>query len=170
MLANKFAWSQIQLFKYEHVFLENWQVSYKSGLPLSSTNILCLKGYPHNLTKYEIYGTSKIQISQLFSELGKIWKCNLDLYSEKPSFLLVYDWKKLRSPPRLTFKNPKISLLTEENEEIHPKTITRMNWGNFCPNLSFTVENEVGNLHRIGLLIFQLNLYCNEWDISLALI
>ena len=41
-------------------------------VPLSPTNILCLKDSPHNLTKYEIKGTSKIP----FSELGKIQKYN----------------------------------------------------------------------------------------------
>ena len=41
------------------------------GFPLSSTNILCLKDYSQNLTKYEMKGTSKIPISLLFSELEK---------------------------------------------------------------------------------------------------
>ena len=54
------------------LFLENWQVNHELGLPLSFTNMLCLEDYSHNLTKYEIKGNSKIPISQLFSELGKI--------------------------------------------------------------------------------------------------
>ena len=53
-------------------FLENWQFNRKLGPPLSSTNILNLKDYPHSPTKCEINRTSKIPISQLFSELGKI--------------------------------------------------------------------------------------------------
>ena len=28
------------------------------GLPFSPTNILCLKDYPHNLTKYEVKSKS----------------------------------------------------------------------------------------------------------------
>ena len=43
----------------------------------------------------KIKGTSKITISQLFSELGRIWKYNLRWY-----------WKSSNLP----FKNPKISL------------------------------------------------------------
>ena len=35
-------------------------------------NLPCLKDYPHNLTRYEIKGTSKIPISKLFGELEKI--------------------------------------------------------------------------------------------------
>ena len=31
-----------------------------------------LKDYPHNQTKYEINGNSKIQVYQLFGELEKI--------------------------------------------------------------------------------------------------
>ena len=49
-----------------------WQFNHKLGLPPFSSNILCLKDYLHNLTKYEIKGTLQIPISQLFSELGKI--------------------------------------------------------------------------------------------------
>ena len=52
-------------------FHENCQFDQKMGPPLSSTNVLCL------LSKYEINGTLKIPISKLFSDLGKICKCNL---------------------------------------------------------------------------------------------
>ena len=52
-------------------FHENCHFDQKMGLPFSTANILCL------LTKYEINGTSKIPISKLFSDLGKICKCNL---------------------------------------------------------------------------------------------
>ena len=31
-----------------------------------------------------------------------------------------------------------------------------MSWENLCPNLTFTVENEIGNLHKIGYHIFKL--------------
>ena len=76
-------------------FLENWQFNYKLGPPLSFTSILCLKDYPRNLTKYEISGTSKIPISQLFSEFGKIWKCNLALYSKNPVFHFFHKLGKI---------------------------------------------------------------------------
>ena len=42
-----------------------------------SQNYLCLKDSHHNWTKCEIKETSKIPISQLFSEFGKIWKYSL---------------------------------------------------------------------------------------------
>ena len=63
--------------------------------PFSTTNILYLKDFPHNLTKYEIKGTSKIPISLLFSELGKIQKYNLGLYSKKPIFHLFHELGKI---------------------------------------------------------------------------
>ena len=39
-----------------------------------------MKEYPYNLTKYKIKETLKTQISQLFIELGTIWKYSLGLY------------------------------------------------------------------------------------------
>ena len=71
-------------------------------------------------------------------------------------------WKKLRSPARATLKNPKISLLIRKDQR-QPKTNTQkitnldlwINWQNVCPNLSFTVENKIGNLHKIRLFTFQ---------------
>ena len=58
-------------------------------------NIKYLKDYPHNLTKDEINGTWKIPASQLFSELTKIWKCNLGLYSKDPIFNFIHDFVKI---------------------------------------------------------------------------
>ena len=47
---------------------------------------------PHHLTKYEGKGT-KISIFKLFSELGKIWKCNLG-FSKIPVSHLIYELGK----------------------------------------------------------------------------
>ena len=38
-----------------------------------------------------------------------------------------------------------------------------MSWENLCPNLTFTVENKMGNSHKRGWSHFKLNL--NDWDI-----
>ena len=56
------------------------QFYHKLDSSLSATNIPCLKEYTRNLTKNEIKGTSEIPISQLFIELGKIWKYRLCLH------------------------------------------------------------------------------------------
>ena len=74
--------------KYEHFF--SLKIG-KLGL------LLCLECYPHNLTKYPIKGTSKTSISQLYSELEKIWKCNIDLYSKKPIFHLFHELEKIEN-------------------------------------------------------------------------
>ena len=58
-------------------FFENWPFNHILGPLRFSTNILCLKNYPHNLTKYEINRPSKIPISHFFTEFRKIWNCNL---------------------------------------------------------------------------------------------
>ena len=65
---------------YKKFFLLIWtfllheycQLYHKLDSSLSPKNIICLKDYPPNLTKYEVKGTSKIPISKLCSELGKI--------------------------------------------------------------------------------------------------
>ena len=77
------------------MFLENWQGNHKLGPPLSFTNIMCLNDYPHNLTIYEINETSKIPISLLFSDLGRIWECNLGLYSKNRLFYLLHELGKI---------------------------------------------------------------------------
>ena len=69
----------------------------------------------------------------------------------------------MKNPAKATFKNPKISLLIGKNLEVQPKTNTQKipiwnlwrNWENLYPYLSFTVENKIGNLHKIRLLTFQ---------------
>ena len=66
-------------------------LSYKHTMPESLSS---------ESDKYKIKKTSKIPFSQLFRELGTIWK-----YSH---FFLNFE--KLRSPARATFKNPKICL------------------------------------------------------------
>ena len=64
----------------------------------------------------------------------------------------------MRSSARATLKNPTISLLTEKNWEVQPKTSTQkipnlnlwMNWENLC-NLC-----KIGNLHKTRLFTFQI--------------
>ena len=98
-------WYRIWTF----LLLENCQFYHKLHPPVSPrlSNIPCMKEYPPNLKKYEINGTSKIQISQLFSEFRNIWKYNLSLYSQNPISIFFLNWEKLRSPARATLKNPK---------------------------------------------------------------
>ena len=88
----------------------------------------------------------------------------LRLIFKKPNFSLFFmNWGKLRRSPTATFKNPKTTLLIGKNLEVQPKTNTQkfpilnlwMTWKNVCPNLSFTVENKISNLHKIRLLTFQ---------------
>ena len=66
--------------KVEISFSWKCQFYHKLDPSLSATNIPCLKEYTRNLTKDKIKGTSEISISQLFIELGKIWKYRLCLH------------------------------------------------------------------------------------------
>ena len=89
-------------FKYEHFFflktgnlIINWVTAWPSPwLP----SLLYKHTVPEklsSLTKYELNGTSKIPVSQLFSELGKIWKCNTGLYSKNSFFHLLHGLGKI---------------------------------------------------------------------------
>ena len=110
-------------------------------------HVIVLKDHPHHLTKYEGKGT-KISIFKLFSELGKIWKCNPS-FSKIPISHLSYE---LRKTWKYTDQHFKIQMLN-----------LWMSWENLCPNLSFTVENKMGNSHKRGWSHFKLNI--NDWDI-----
>ena len=109
-------------------------------------------------------GLRKSQFLNSLSELGKIWKSNPNLYLKKNQFFIFFkNWEKSSSPTRAIFKNFTLSLSNGKTLKVQPKTNTKkipilnlwMNWENFCPNLSFTVENKIGNLHKISLLIIQ---------------
>ena len=66
----------------------------RAGAPcplLSLRPCIVLKYHPHHLTKYESKGT-KISIFKLFSELEKIWKCNL-VFSKISISHLFYELK-----------------------------------------------------------------------------
>ena len=97
-------------------------------------HVIVLKYHPHHLTRYECKGT-KIWIFKVFSELGKCGNA-ISLWIEKNS-------------PRLTFQNPNVEFMDE--------------LGNLRPNLTFTVENKMGNSHKRGWSYFKLNI--NDWYI-----
>ena len=85
------------LYKFENFFFLNTgnliinratSLSYKHGVPerlLSQSNKI-----------YEIMGTSKTSICQIFSKLLKNWNCNPGLYSINPIFYLFHELGKLR--------------------------------------------------------------------------
>ena len=113
-------------------------------------HIIKLKYHPHHLTKYEGKG-AKISIFKLFSELEKIWKCNLGFSKVPISHLFLWIGKSLKiyTSPDQHFKIQMLNLW--------------MSWENLCPNLSFTVENQMGNSHKRGWSHFKFNI--NDWDI-----
>ena len=76
-------------------------------------HVIVLKDHPQHLTKYEGKG-SKISIVKLFSELGKIWKCNLS-FSKIPISHLFMNCEKLGNihSPRPRFQNPNVKFMDE---------------------------------------------------------
>ena len=81
-------------------------------------HVIVLKDHPqpHYLTKYEGKGT-KISIFKLFSELGKIWKCNLGFLKIQISFM---SWENLGGidSPRLTFENLNVESKFQKMDEL----------------------------------------------------
>ena len=72
------------------------------------------------------------------------------------------------------FKNPNFPSLLwiEKNLEIYTAPDQHfkiqmlnlwMSWENLCPNLTFTIENKIGNSHKRGWSHFKLNRI--DWDI-----
>ena len=113
-------------------------------------HVIVLKDHPHHLTKYEGKGT-KISIFKLFRELGKIWKYNLS-FSKIPISHLFYELGK-------TWKYTQLQ--TNISKSKMPNLW--LSWENLCPNLTFNVENKMGNSHKRGRSHFKLNI--NYWDI-----
>ena len=132
-------WNKINIF----LFLENWQFYHQLGPPLSSKSILCLKDYCHNLTKYEIKGDSKIPICQLFSELVKVWECNLGLYLKISTFHLFLELENIEKPRQSNIQ--KSQNLFVNWEKLGRKIPVSNLWENLVPNWSLTVEKKIAN-------------------------
>ena len=114
----------------------------KLGPPLRC-HIFQQKNYPHHLRKYKGKWT-KISILKLFRELWKIWECNLGFSKILISHLfyeLGKTWKYSYTAQDQHFKIQILNLW--------------MNWETLFPNLSFTVENNMGNSHKKGRLYFK---------------
>ena len=83
------------------------------------------------------------------------------IFKKKTIFRLFHEWGRFGKYSYSNIRKSLISLLIGKNLEVQPKTNTKkipslnlwMNWENFCPNLSFTVENKIGNLHKIRLTL-----------------
>ena len=76
-------------------------------------HVIVLKDHPHHLTKYEGKGT-KILIFELFSEFGKIWKCDLS-FSKIPISHLFYELEKSwkYTQPQANFQNTNFKFMDE---------------------------------------------------------
>ena len=116
-----------------------------------------LKDHRHHLlTKYEGKGT-KISFFKLFIKLGIIWKCNLG-FSKKTISHLFYNLEK-----SLKYTH------TAQDQHFNIQILNLwMNWEKLCPNLSFTIENKMGNLHKKWPSNIKLNI--NDCDIPFPII
>ena len=64
------------------------------------------------------------------------------------------NWENLGSSARTTFKNQNLFVNWEQQKKIRILHLW-MNWEKLSPNLSFTVESKIGNLHKVRLFTFQ---------------
>ena len=89
-------------------------------------------------------------------ELEKNWKRNLDfskILISHPFYELGKTWK---------YRQPQTNISKSKYQILN----LWISWKNLCPNLSFTVENKVGNSHKKGWSHFKLNI--NDWDIPFS--
>ena len=93
--------------------------------------------FPNFLVKWE---HSKNSVFHLLPKLGKNEK-SIKSNSQKSQKNLFVNWEKRATTSQEQYS--KISFLN-----------LWMNLEKLCPNLSFNVENEIGNLHGIRLLTF----------------
>ena len=133
---------QTVFHKYEHFFLLKTGNLITNWIPLSlphfPTNIHYLKEYPQNLTKYEINVTSKTSISQLFSELGKIWKYNLGLYLKKQFSIFFINWEKLEISAMSNNQKSQNLFANRGNLGVQPNSTIK--------NHNFESMDELGNV------------------------
>ena len=93
------------------------------------------------------------------------------------------NWEKLRSPTKATFENSnfqfpgQLGKLWQQSLRPAFKSVSFnlwMNWENLCPNLSFAIENSMGNLRKTGhiLIIFSnfKNLSLNFYDYMFSIL
>ena len=85
-------------------------------------------------------GFQKSQCFKHFSELAKIWKCSLGFSKFQFSTSFMNLEKTWIHSARPTFEDPNFESMDDRE--------------NLCPNLSLTVENEMGNSHEKGMITF----------------
>ena len=108
-----------------------------------------VKDHPYYLTKYEVKGT-KISIFKLFNEMAE----NLEMQSKL--------FKNPNFPSLWIEKNLEIYTVPDQHFKIQMLNLW-MSWENLSPNLTFFLENKLGNSNKRGWSHFKLNL--NDWGI-----
>ena len=112
-------------------------------------HVIALKDSPRYLTKYEDKGT-KISMFKLLMNWGK-------------SGNAIWAFQKSQFPISLWIeKNLEICAAPDQHFKIQMLNLW-MSWENLSPNLTFFLENKLGNSHKRGWSHFKLNL--NDWDI-----
>ena len=81
--------------------------------------------YPHNLRKYEINGTLKFPISQLFMKIGKNLEVQPRLIFKKSSFPSFHELWKIEKSSYSNTQKFQICLRIGRNVEVQPKTNTQ---------------------------------------------
>ena len=107
-------------------------------------NAVSAKSYIAPLPRRQLHFKLNLKRKTVVSKSAWVKPC---YNKQKSQFSISFmNWEKLRNPTSATFKN--------SNLFIHY----------LLPNLSFTVENKDGNLHKVRLDTFQTKYH--EWDIQ----
>ena len=93
----------------------------------------------------------KYQFSNFSVNWGKIGNA-IQAFQKSQFSISFMNWEKIYTAPDQHFKIQMLNL--------------RMSWENLGPNLSFTVENKMGNSRKRGWSHFKLNI--NDWGIPFS--
>ena len=153
------------LYSYEYLFywktescIENWVHLSLVETYLAWKTVLAIS---QNMNQW---GLQKSQFFQFFIELRKIGNTNL----EKKFFFLSFSWKRKNWLVQLGENSNIKKYLCESGKNLQSLKLYSygqhlkisnlnllMKWEKLSSNSSFTVENKIGNLHKIRLLTFQ---------------
>ena len=153
------------LYSYEYLFfwktescIENWVHLSLVETYRAWKTVLAIS---QNMNQW---GLQKSQFFQFFIELRKIGNTNL----EKIFFFLSFSWKRKNWLVQLGENSNIKKYLCESGKNLQSLKLYSygqhlkisnlnllMKWEKLSSNSSFTVENKIGNLHKIRLLTFQ---------------
>ena len=149
----------------QYLQLLNWHkiVTYIILLTYFLENCL----FDHKLAPLWCHMSSNWNTISLFDQIWRQGGKNINFQTfQRIGENLEMQSRLFKSPnfPSLLWIGKNLEIYTAPDQHFKIQMLNLwMSWENLCPNLSFTVENKMGNSHKRGWSHFKLNI--NDWDI-----